>query len=106
MMQAFYWNVPVDVLGKNGTWWDNLSSKAAELKECGVTALWTPVPSKGNWGIMDNGYGVFDHYDLGNYNQKGSVETRFGSRDELVRMITEMHREPRIDVYSDRKSVV
>lgn len=101
MMQAFYWNVPVDVLGKNGTWWDNLSSKAAELKECGVTALWTPVPSKGNWGIMDNGYGVFDHYDLGNYNQKGSVETRFGSRDELVRMITEMHREPRIDVYSD-----
>jgi alpha-amylase len=32
MMQAFYWNVPVDEVNKNGTWWTNLNGKAIELK--------------------------------------------------------------------------
>ncbi len=101
MMQAFYWDVPVDEVGLDGTWWDNLSSKATELKAAGISAIWTPVPCKGNWGIVDNGYGVYDHYDLGNYFQKGSIETRFGSRTELENMISVMHQHPRIEVYSD-----
>lgn len=101
MMQAFYWNVPVDEASNNGTWWDNLRQKAATLKNAGFASLWTPVPAKGNWGIVDNGYGIYDHYDLGNYDQKGSVETRFGSRAELEAMIAEMHQEPKISVYSD-----
>jgi len=101
MMQAFYWDVPVDETSKNGTWWDNLSSKAAELKTAGIVGIWVPPPSKGNWGIIDNGYGIFDHYDLGNYNQKGSVETRFGSKQELLNMINVMHQSPKINVYAD-----
>lgn len=101
MMQAFYWNVPVDAENCNGSWWDTLSAQASELKESGISALWTPVPSKGNWGILDNGYGIYDHYDLGNYFQKGSVETRFGSRQELEHMLHIMHENPRIEVYSD-----
>ena len=101
MLQAFYWDVPVHVDSLNGFWWDNLTSKVDEIKDSGISALWTPVPAKGNWGIIDNGYGIYDHYDLGSYNQKGSVETRFGSREELERMLATMHNEPRIDVYSD-----
>lgn len=101
MMQAFYWNVPVNEAAKNGTWWDNLRGKAAELKSAGITGIWVPAPSKGNWGITDMGYGVYDHYDLGNYLQKGSTETRFGSKQELVNMLNEMHITPRIDVYAD-----
>lgn len=101
MMQAFYWDVPVDETAKNGSWWDNLKTKAPELKAAGITGIWTPVPSKGNWGIIDNGYGVYDHYDLGNYNQKGTIETRFGSRSELEQMIAVMHQSPKIEVYSD-----
>jgi alpha-amylase len=105
MMQAFYWNVPVDEVNKNGTWWTNLNGKANELKNAGITAIWIPAPSKGNWGISDMGYGVYDHYDLGNYNQKGTVETRFGSRAELETMITTMHStangKPRLNVYAD-----
>ncbi len=101
MMQAFYWNVPVDAASLNGTWWDNLSSKAPELKTAGFTGIWVPSPAKGNWGIYDMGYGIYDHYDLGNYNQKGSVETRFGSRSELENMIATMHSSPKIDVYAD-----
>lgn len=100
MMQAFYWDVPVDEANKNGTWWDNLRLKSDAMKSAGFTGLWVPAPSKGNFGIIDMGYGVFDHYDLGNYNQKGTVETRFGSRSELESMITKMHSN-NISVYAD-----
>ena len=30
MMQAFYWDVPVDDQAKNGTWWNHLSEIASE----------------------------------------------------------------------------
>jgi len=105
MMQAFYWNLPVDAVNKNGTWWDNLSGKANELKNAGITGIWIPAPSKGNWGITDMGYGIYDHYDLGAYNQKGSTETRFGSKTELINMLNAMHStlngKPRMNVYAD-----
>jgi alpha-amylase len=101
MMQAFYWNVPVNEGSHNGSWWDTLNSKATELKNAGITGLWVPCPSKGNWGITDMGYGIYDHYDLGNYSQKGSTETRFGSRQELADMLTTMHQSPRINTYAD-----
>ena len=100
MMQAFYWDVPVDEQAKNGTWWDHLSEIAPELRTAGISSLWTPIPAKGNWGIYDSGYGIYDHYDLGNYEQKGTIETRYGSRAELEQMISVMHKAG-IKVYSD-----
>ena len=100
MMQAFYWDVPVDEQAKDGSWWDHLREMAPELKAAGISSLWTPVPAKGNWGIVDSGYGIYDHYDLGNYDQKGTVETRYGSRAELEQMIGAMH-DVGISVYSD-----
>lgn len=102
MMQAFYWNVPVDETNKNGTWWDVLRGQCTELKNAGFTALWVPPPSKGNWGIGDVGYGIYDHYDLGAYNQKGSTETRYGSKAELLSFLSTAHSTPnRLDVYAD-----
>jgi len=100
MMQAFYWNLPVDTTNKNGKCWYTLRIKAPSLSSAGFTGLWVPPPSKGNWGIADMGYGLFDHYDLGSYNQKGSTETRFGSRSELNSMISTMHTN-NIKIYAD-----
>jgi alpha-amylase len=100
MMQAFYWDVPVDAPNLNGSWWDTLSAKAVDMKNANIKAVWTPAPSKGNFGIYDMGYGIFDHYDLGNYTQKGSTETRFGSRTELINMVNALHAQG-IDVYAD-----
>ena len=100
MMQAFYWDVPVNEQAKDGSWWDHLSEITPELKSAGISCLWTPIPAKGNWGIVDSGYGIYDHYDLGNYKQKGTVETRYGSRAELENMIATMH-DAGIKVYSD-----
>jgi alpha-amylase len=105
MMQAFYWDVPVNAGTLNGSWWDTLSSKMTALKNAGIKGLWVPPPSKGNFGIYDMGYGLYDHYDLGNYNQKGSTETRFGSRTELNSMIAAAHSTsggaPYMNVYAD-----
>lgn len=100
MMQAFYWDVPVDASGLNGSWWDSLAVKSKSLSESGFTGMWVPSPSKGNFGIYDMGYGIYDHYDLGNYNQKGTTETRFGSRAELEAMIDSMQTN-NIEVYAD-----
>lgn len=100
MMQGFYWDVPVDKINKNGTWWTNLQNKSTTLKNAGIKGIWVPSPAKGNFGIEDMGYGIFDLYDLGNYNQKGTTETRFGSRTELEQMISQFHTDG-IDVYAD-----
>jgi alpha-amylase len=100
MMQGFYWDVPVDAANFNGSWWNNLKNKSTTLKNAGIKGIWVPSPAKGNFGIYDMGYGIFDLYDLGNYNQKGTVETRFGSRTELEQMISQFHTDG-IDVYAD-----
>ena len=105
MMQAFYWNVPVNETTKNGSWYDTIRTKIPAMKTAGIRALWMPPPSKGNFGISDMGYGIFDHYDLGQYNQKGTTETRFGSKTELTNMISQAHSTtggaPNMDIYAD-----
>lgn len=99
-MEVFNFYVPVDIEHRNGTWWDNLTGKAQNLKEAGITAIWTPPPGKGLLGIEDVGYSIFDHFDLGNYDQRGTKETRYGSQSELENMVHAMH-ERGIEVYSD-----
>jgi alpha-amylase len=78
VFQAFYWNVP-----EGGNWYNTIAARAAELKSAGFTHFWFPPPTKGAGGGYSMGYDLYDHYDLGNYYQKGTVETRFGSLSEL-----------------------
>jgi len=100
MLQGFNFNVPVDEANLNGFWWDNLAGKSQDLKEAGFTGIWTPPPGKAFSGINDTGYALFSHFDLGNYNLRGTVETRYGSRAELENMVAAMHARG-IEVYAD-----
>jgi alpha-amylase len=70
------------------------------LKALGVDAIYLPPPSKGNSGTGGMGYDLFDHYDLGNKRQKGSVRTRFGDQDALLRLIAVAHANG-LDVHLD-----
>ncbi|GAA4387889.1 alpha-amylase [Hymenobacter koreensis] len=97
MMQAFYWDVPRTTPA--GSWWQNLGSKAAELKAAGITALWLPPAYKGG-SATDVGYGVYDRYDLGEFNQKGTIATRYGTLSQLQGAITALHGQG-IQVYED-----
>lgn len=86
MMQAFYWDVE-----PRGEWWNVLSDKVSGWADAGVNRIWLPVVSKGASGGYSMGYDVSDYFDFGNYNQHGTVKTRFGSKDELVSLISKAH---------------
>ena len=81
-------------------WWDHLAAQANELKASGFSAVWLPCPLKGASGGFSSGYDTFDDYDLGSKNQKGTIPTRYGSREQLERCVAVM-RGNGLDVYVD-----
>jgi alpha-amylase len=94
MMQYFHWyNSSADNL------WLKVSDQADELAAAGITALWLPPAYKAiNGG--DVGYGVYDLYDLGEFNQKGSVRTKYGTRAQYLAAIGAAHANG-LQVYGD-----
>ena len=75
MLQYFQWELPED-----GRWWKYTRRQARRLRRMGFTALWLPPAYKGAAGVEDVGYGVYDLYDLGEFDQKGTVRTKYGTR--------------------------
>lgn len=94
MMQAFEWYLPDD-----GQHWQRLKDAAQHLKELGVGGIWIPPCCKAT-GTNDVGYGVYDLWDLGEFDQKGNVRTKYGTRQELEEAVAALH-EQGIQVYGD-----
>ena len=95
MLQAFSWHLPPD-----GQHWRRLGHMAPRFKEEGFTSVWMPPAYKGAQGAEDVGYGVYDLWDLGELDQRGSVRTKYGTRREYqlaVRAIQDQG----IDVLAD-----
>jgi alpha-amylase len=91
MLQGFWWNVPkIGDAGVTLNWWDRLATDAHKLGAAGFTSIWIPNPQKCSSGASSMGYDPFDDYDLGSKNQKGTIATRFGTRDQLGRMVAMM----------------
>ncbi|MGB5821981.1 MAG: alpha-amylase [Saonia sp.] len=86
MMQAFYWDVE-----PRFDWWDLIADKTDDWAAVGIDRIWLPPVSKGQSGGFSMGYDPSDYYDLGEYFQHGTTETRFGSREELDNLITTAH---------------
>ncbi|MBQ8912472.1 MAG: alpha-amylase, partial [Lachnospiraceae bacterium] len=95
MMQYFEWDLPAD----QGLW-KELKEEASKLKTAGITAVWLPPAYKGAKGAKDVGYSVYDLYDLGEFKQKGSVATKYGTKDEYLDAIKALH-DKDINVYAD-----
>ncbi|MBR8827524.1 MAG: alpha-amylase [Gomphosphaeria aponina SAG 52.96 = DSM 107014] len=92
MMQAFYWDCP-KVDNKEFVWWDYIQEKIPSLAEVGISALWLPpVHKPPNINGPSMGYDPYDYYDLGEFEQKGSVKTWFGSKQALLKLIELAHR--------------
>ena len=94
MMQAFEWYLPND-----GNYYKNLKEKVSDLKDKGFDSLWLPPMYKAT-GTNDVGYGVYDIYDLGEFDQKGDVRTKYGTLEELRELIKEIHKHD-MQVYAD-----
>ena len=87
MLQAFEWELPADA-----GHWKRLAGMSRTLAFQGVTAVWLPPAAKGNAGIHDTGYGVYDLWDLGEFDQKGSVSTKYGTRAEFQEAVRQIRR--------------
>jgi len=95
MMQYFHW-----YLSNDGRLWGQVKRDAAALKAAGITALWLPPASKGAAGIDDVGYGLYDLYDLGEFKQKGTVRTKYGTKKAYLEAIEAAHTAG-LQVYAD-----
>lgn len=76
MYQAFYWDAYPGL-------WADLPAQAAPLAEHGITSIWLPPAAKAMNGTYSVGYDVYDFWDLGEFYQKGTTSTRYGSRQQL-----------------------
>lgn len=95
MFQYFEWNCKND-----GSLWRDLASQAREIKNLGTTAVWMPPAYKAFTGINDTGYAPYDLYDLGEFDQKGTVRTKYGTRDEYLAAINAVQAAG-MDAYAD-----
>ncbi len=86
MMQTFYWDVE-----PRHEWWTNLSDKVEGWADAGIDRLWLPVATKGQSGGYSMGYDPSDYFDFGEYDQHGTIPTRFGTREELEDLIAASH---------------
>ena len=94
MMQFFEWHIHAD-----GTHWNRLKDAAPELKMKGINAIWIPPVTKA-LSINDTGYGAYDLYDLGEFEQKGTVRTKYGTKQHLMDAISACHQQG-LTVYVD-----
>ena len=94
MLQYFEWYLPDD-----GLLWRRVGAQAKAIREMGVTDVWLPPAYKG-CSSADVGYGVYDLYDLGEFDQKGTVRTKYGTRKEYLNAVASLQ-SAGVRVYAD-----
>lgn len=83
-MQYFEWYLPSD-----GQHWNHLAEDAQHLSDLGISHVWMPPAFKGT-NKDDVGYGVYDLFDLGEFDQKGTIRTKYGFKDEYLNAINRL----------------
>lgn len=81
MMQAFEWYVPDD-----HKHWKRLHDHIPQMKAIGIDNIWIPPGCKAS-SPSGNGYDIYDLYDLGEFDQKGSKGTKWGTKEELMKLV-------------------
>lgn len=107
MMQYFHWYYG-NAEGEPELW-IKVKQEARNLADIGVTGLWLPPAYKASSynpdGKTDHekysvGYDIYDLYDLGEFDQKGTVRTKYGTKDQYLSAIQEAQQNG-IDIYAD-----
>jgi len=95
MLQFFEWYYPTD-----GSLWNHFKNDAERLKKIGIDTVWLPPAHKGMSGGLSSGYDTYDRYDLGEFDQKGIVATKYGTKQELIDAIS-FAKQVGLKVYAD-----
>lgn len=86
LVQYFHW-----YYNDGENLWRKAASRAAALKENGITAVWFPPAYKSTEGDASTGYDCYDLYDLGEFDQKNSIPTKYGTKEEYLNAIQAIH---------------
>lgn len=78
LLQCFHWYYP-----GGGELWPEVEALAPSLNEIGINMVWLPPAYKGSSGGHSVGYDVYDLFDLGEFDQKGSIATKYGDKAQL-----------------------
>ncbi len=82
LLQCFHWYYPT-----GGELWPEVEALAPSLNEIGINMVWLPPAYKGASGGYSVGYDTYDLFDLGEFDQKGSVATKYGDKAQLLAAI-------------------
>jgi len=95
ILQTFYWEMNSNKYAENfpeeKDLWNLIDKRADSIAEAGFDYLWFPPANKGAGGIEDVGYGTYDLWDLGEFKQKGSIRTKYGTKEQLERAVENLH---------------
>jgi alpha-amylase len=67
--------------------WKKATEEAGKLREMGITGVWFPPAYKSTEGDNSTGYDCYDLYDLGEFDQKNSIPTKHGTKEEYLQAI-------------------
>jgi len=86
LFQFFHWYTSND-----GQWWNHCASQAEILAARGITHVYLPPAYKSALGNKEPGYAVYDIFDLGEFDQKNTVRTKYGTKEEYLKCIEAFH---------------
>lgn len=77
LLQYFHW-----YYNDQDKLWVKALKDAEPLAAHGITGVWLPPAYKADSGETSVGYDPYDLFDLGEFNQKNAVETKYGSKQQ------------------------
>ncbi|KAK5110431.1 hypothetical protein LTR62_005782 [Meristemomyces frigidus] len=91
LLQTFEWHTPShppppDQTSSQRSHYALVTRLLPSLANLGVSSLWLPPGCKAN-SPSGNGYDCYDLWDLGEFDQKYARSTKWGSREELGRLM-------------------
>lgn len=98
VFQFFHWYLDKDDSYQNNKpLWVFLKEEANHLRKIGIDAVWIPPAYKGASGENSSGYDAYDRFDLGEFNDKGTFRTKYGTKQELHDAINALHGYKKLD---------
>lgn len=76
LLQSFHWYSE-----GNGTHYNHIKDSSDWLQDLGITSVWFPPAYKGAGGGYSVGYDPYDLFDLGEFDQKGTIPTKYGTKE-------------------------
>lgn len=103
ILQGFYWYIPdpsseaedytAEGTAESDLWEYYADAKAEEVYNDGFSHIWLPPSGKAFSPdtTYNSGYAIYDHYDLGQFDQMGRIRTKYGTKQKLIDAVNAFH---------------